>query len=125
MKRFAVFCLCLASPAFAGDFDMRWFDTPGEWLVQGYVPPPFFPDCSAANWCASVAVEVRFNERMPCIRYEDVYVLRNGKRVPDAVEEDGVRGEVGWTWRFRTTGQLWAGPFQFHVKTVDVCPKVG
>jgi hypothetical protein len=123
MKKLALLCLLIALPAFANDFDMRWYTAPGEWVVPGFIDPPLYPDnCGLADRCYGLMFEVKWNEPT-CFRYEDVFVTRGGQTVPATVTEIGVRGEPGWVWTFGT--EPFAGAFEFHVKTINVCPKVG
>lgn len=114
--------LLFAVPALANDFDMRWYDTPGDWVVPGHIDPLYPNDCRLAVKCYGLMFEVKWNEPA-CFRYEDVFVTRGGRTVPATITETGTRGEPGWVWTFGT--EPFDGNFEFHVKTIDLCPKVG
>ena len=124
MKRLAVFLALVASAAFANDFDDRWYTTPGEWVVRGYLEPPWWYDIcpSYVNKCASFMAQATSNKPL-CVRYEDPFIRKDGRIIPSKVTEVGTFGEPGWSWTFETT-ELFTGLFEFHVKTIDMCPRV-
>lgn len=124
MKKFVLLCLLIASPAFANDMDMRWFTTPGDWVVPGFIEPsPHFAEsCRLADKCVGVEFQAKWNEPS-CFRYEDVFITKDGKVVPATVTETGTPGQPGWIWTYDS--EPFEGNFEFHIKTIDVCPKVG
>ena len=140
MKRLVFGLMLLASPALAQQVGMfegqwkslqaqSWYDTPGKWVVPDVIyPAPNFcnPPPSASGWCAVLAAQVfhRDSSRLDCLRYENPHVTHEGRIIAGIVEETGMPGEPGWTWLFRTT-EFFSGAFEWHVTTIDVCPKVG
>ena len=140
MFRFSNICLLLFATSAAAqqlpdatklahDFDMRWYYTPGEWVVPGFLDAGsfFLRDCDKPNKanfkCSSVIMRVEWREPQ-CFKFEDPFITKDGRVIPGKVTETGMFGEPGWTWEFETT-ELFTGAFEWHVKTVDVCPRVG
>lgn len=101
----------------------EWLTIPGEWQEQYEVKPsPFMCPPDAATTCTSFLAQVIVS-KPTCLRYHSPKVFHNGREISGHATETGVPGEAGWQWSFQTD-ELFTGPFEWHVTTVDVCPKV-
>lgn len=106
------------------DFNLNyvssWETSPGIYSQEMVIPHLTWPIPDNVSFQTAFMAEVRWN--IPtCLRYSNTTLLKNGRVIASAIEEEGAPGEPGWVWRFYVTEPV-EGEVTWRVETRD-CAK--